>query len=79
VESLASHTAGITSLTFSSDGKALLSSGWDGRVIIWDVTQKKISQEWRFPGGVYQAAFGPTGRQVISANGNGSVYVWNTD
>jgi len=73
---LTSHTASISSLVFSPDGTKLLSSGSDGRVIVWGVQDACPLREWRFPGPVRDAEFDPTGRQVVTANGNGSIYVW---
>jgi WD40 repeat protein len=73
---LTKHTANISSLFFAPDARELLSSGFDGRVIIWDVAKAVPRREWNFPGPICDAQFDPTGQQVVSANGNGSIYVW---
>jgi RNA polymerase sigma factor (sigma-70 family) len=38
---IAGHTGGIRSLVFSADGKTLFSSGWDSKVVDWDVAAGK--------------------------------------
>jgi WD40 repeat protein/serine/threonine protein kinase len=46
--SLSGHTAPITAMEFSPDGKWLAAGAVDGRVIIWDTSAGKIRQS--FPG-----------------------------
>ena len=43
------HTSFVTSVCFSPDGERLLSSGWDGRVLIWDVQSGKVLKQVRAP------------------------------
>jgi len=73
---LKQHTDMITAIAFASDGRSLLTSGRDGRVIIWDVAAGNAVRRWEFPGSVWDAKFDPSGRYIVSANGNGSIYVW---
>ena len=73
---LKQHTDMITAIAFASDGRSLLTSGRDGRVIIWDAAAGKAVRRWEFPGSVWDAKFDPSGRYIVSANGNGSIYVW---
>jgi len=73
---LKQHTDMITAIAFASDGRSLLTSGRDGRVIIWDAAAAKAVRRWEFPGIVWDAKFDPSGRYIVSANGNGSIYVW---
>lgn len=73
---LNSHTAGVASLEFDWQSKHLLSSCYDGQVIVWDLVEKKPIREWQFPGNVLDAKLDPTGRKIVTANGNGSIYVW---
>jgi len=73
---LKQHTDMITAIAFASDGRSLLTSGRDGRVIIWDAAAGKAVRRWEFPGIVWDAKFDPSGRYIVSANGNGSIYAW---
>ncbi len=67
------HHSRINSLVFSPDSKRLFSAGMDGRVIKWVSPLDK--HEWKFPGGVNSLALSADGRHLITANGNGTIYV----
>ncbi len=70
----------MNSLTFSPDGKWLVSGGQENRVAVWDTSGKK-TVEWTVPAGprpgdyVGDTAFAPDSRHVITANGDGSVWI----
>ena len=36
------HDSWVRRIDFSSDGKQVLTSGWDGRVVVWDVQPETI-------------------------------------
>ncbi len=69
------HTGRIHSLEFRSTDDEILSSGADGQVIVWDLKKSEVKHVWRYPGPVYDVKFDPTGKRVITANSNGSIYV----
>ncbi len=79
VASLEGYTKRMNSLTYSPDGKRLVSGGAENRVVVWDTSGKKLI-EWTAPtgaGGAYigDTAFAPDGRHVVTANGDGSVWI----
>jgi WD40 repeat protein len=69
------HTDQVTSVAFGPDGKKLASSGFDGRIILWDVAAGDKIREWQLPGAVHDVALAPDGRHLAAANGNGTVYI----
>ena len=69
------HSGHILSLTFGKTDDEVLTSGYDGQVIIWDLKKSKVQRVWRYPGPVTDARFDPTGTKVITINSNGSIYV----
>ena len=71
------HTGHILSLTFGKTDDEVLTSGYDGQVIIWDLKKSKVQRVWRYPGPVLDARFDPTGTKVITTNSNGSIYVYD--
>jgi WD40 repeat protein len=44
------HTGQVWSVAFSPDGRSLVSGGWDGRVVLWDVEAGTRRREWLLPG-----------------------------
>jgi WD40 repeat protein len=78
VELLAGHRGLLLSLAFSPDGKTLASSAQDGKVQFWDPHSGKLKKTLTIgPAGgeIRQLAFGPNGQYLVTANGNGTVYV----
>ncbi len=70
------HEAQIMRVAFSPDGRELLTAGWDGSLIMWDVVRGRA--EW--DGADYVdgydvglIAFSPDGRSVMTAPRDGSV------
>jgi WD40 repeat protein len=74
-------TAGVYCVTFSSDSKLLLSSGYDETFKLWDVaTGKELASI--FPseknGEVY-TTFSPDGKMVVSVGGDNSAKFWDVE
>jgi hypothetical protein len=64
-------------LTFSHDGKYILSGAYDGAVRAWDVGSGRILHTLAGPEGtVYSVAMVPGGDIVLSTN-NSTVYIWD--
>jgi len=69
------HSGDTLSLTFRKTNDEVLTSGYEGQVIIWDVKKSKVERVWHYPGPILNAKFDPTGTKVITNNSNGSIYV----
>jgi WD40 repeat protein len=65
----------VTSVSFDGDGRRLVSTGRDGRVLVWDSTSGGRLHEWQLPGLVHHAVFAADGRHIATANGNGTAYL----
>ena len=76
---LRGHDAEGWGLSFSPDGKLLVSCAYDGRVILWDTRAAEPLygklHEWQLPGKVHRVFFAPDGRHVATVNFNGTSYV----
>jgi WD40 repeat protein/serine/threonine protein kinase len=64
----------IHALAFAPDGQSLAAS-YPGRLVVVDPVGKKVLHEWHLPGTAEDLAFGPEGRYLATANGNGTVYL----
>jgi WD40 repeat protein len=72
---LPGHTNRVTGLAFSPAAAVLISTGADGRIVVWDVESKRSLQEWQLPGPVITVAVAPDGRSFATGNSNGTAYI----
>lgn len=79
VRLLVGHQQRITSLHFHPDDRRLISTGWDGAIVVWDRWLGRVERELR---GVdlylYASALHPDGRRLVVA-GMGQLTVWDLD
>ena len=72
------HRAPIRSVSFSSDGKRIVSGSVDNSLKIWDATTGELHRTLRgHEREVRSAVFSPDGRQVVSGSFDDSVRVWD--
>jgi WD40 repeat protein/serine/threonine protein kinase len=81
-ESLEGHTAAISSLEFSPNGKFLASGGHDNTVCVWDVDKRKLLKTLRgHAGRVRAVAFAPqlpdVEAQLLTGSHDQSAKIWN--
>ncbi len=71
---------GIEDLSFTKDGKKILTSSWDdGSVIVWDAeTGSQILKLSNEDGASYLADIAPDGRKIVSASDDGLLRVWES-
>jgi dipeptidyl aminopeptidase/acylaminoacyl peptidase len=75
---LRNHKGAVLALAFTADGKALLSGGADGQIVLNDLATGKVRVSFRaHPGGVSALALAPCGRAFASAGSDRSALVWD--
>lgn len=82
VHSIKAHTGRIESVMVSPDGKRIVTAGEDNTVKLWDLASGKELRQWTMqaPGTttlrvVTNMAFSPDSKQLITSNGNTTLYV----
>jgi WD40 repeat protein len=75
---LEGHTVWVVSVAFSPDGEMLASSGWDGIIKLWSLSDGKLLKTLSghsYP--VMSVAFRPDGTMLASACVIGTLKLWN--
>lgn len=75
------HGSWPYSLDWRSDGKVFVSSGMDGRVLVWSTSDWQVIKEIQPTEITYQASyctvrFSPDGNKIVFAGSDGKIYVW---
>lgn len=70
----------VTAMAFAPGGN-LLAVGTDGRVVVWDLVERRPAASLDAPGGIHALAFSRDGRRLAVGSGHparsGSVRVWS--
>ncbi|HZN32976.1 MAG TPA: WD40 repeat domain-containing protein [Pirellulaceae bacterium] len=69
----------VWSVAASADGKTLITSGYDGKIILWNVAEKKPQQTIEKKGWIRRVALSPDGKHFAAAGEDGSVILFETD
>ncbi len=69
VASLAGHTNGVLSVTFSPDGQHVVSGSDDNLMKVWSVSaRKEVASLAGHTGYVFSVAFSPDGQHIVSGS-----------
>ena len=72
------HLAEVDCLSFSPDGRLLVSGSGDSTLLVWDVSSGNIVQRLEgHHGFVAACAFHPDGRHIVSGGWGGDLFVWD--
>ncbi|WP_329429958.1 hypothetical protein OG339_17085 [Streptosporangium sp. NBC_01495] len=73
------HTASVTAVAFSPDGRTLATAGQDRSARLWDVaTRRPIGAPLTgHDGWITAVAFSPDGKTLATAGGDGTARLWN--
>ena len=75
---LVGHVSWIPALTFTPDGKRLVSAGADQTIRIWDVADQRLFASLRgHLSEIYAVAVAPDGNSIISGCKDGTIFGWD--
>ncbi len=77
VTSLNGHEGGMLTAVFSSDGKQILSVGYDSTARLWDSTTGEELLKLTHESDVLSAVFSFDQKQIISLDDAGTTYLWD--
>jgi WD40 repeat protein len=69
----------VWSLAASPDGKTLITSGYDGKIVVWNVPDKKPQQTIEKKGWIRRIGLSPDGKTFAAAMEDGSVILFETE
>jgi WD40 repeat protein/serine/threonine protein kinase len=73
---LVGHQGSISSLTFSPDGKMLVSSDINGSILVWDLTKESaIKRTFTYQNRLYSAIYSPDGHMIATGNDQGKIFL----
>lgn len=79
IEKLAGHTENVEALSYSPDGKYLVSTGWDRSIRVWDTeTWTEIKNFIAHDAPVSCVSYSRDGKFVISGARDNSIRIWDS-
>ncbi|HMC11388.1 MAG TPA: WD40 repeat domain-containing protein [Pirellulaceae bacterium] len=69
----------VWSLAATPDGKTLITSGYDGKIIVWNVAEKKPQQTIEKKGWIRRVALSPDGKNFAAGMEDGSVILFEAE
>ncbi|KAF4468596.1 WD40 repeat [Fusarium albosuccineum] len=80
LHSMEGHTRGVEAISFSHDGRLLVSGSSDHTVIVWDViTGEPINRLRGHTGGLTSLAFSGIDYRVALASKDGTIMIWDAE
>lgn len=73
------HTKRVFDALYFPDGKRIITSSHDGRVIIWDAATGEIIQSLEHAGRHNFMALHPDGKRVAIGSDNATAFIWNLE
>src|SRR5262245_12892197 len=79
IASLEGQPTIVWSVAVSPDGKTLITSGYDGKIILWNVAEKKPQQTLEKKGWIRRVTLSPDAKNFAAAMEDGNVILFETE
>ena len=74
---LEGHIEDVSAITFSPDGKTILTGLWDDQTArLWGLEGNQIGKSMEHNQGIYSIAFAPDGRTIVTGSANHTARLW---
>ncbi|MBN4000734.1 ribosome assembly protein 4 [Nostoc sp. LPT] len=74
---LKGHTSYVNSVSFSPDGKRIVTASADKTARVWDISGKQIAELKGHTKAVNSASFSPDGKRIVTASADNTARVWD--
>ena len=80
LRTLEGHSGSVSSVALSTDGKHIVTGGWDNTARIWDAeTGKELKRLEGYSGYVYAVALSTDGRRIVTGSYDNTARIWNAE
>ena len=71
------HSGDVTSVTFSKNGKLIISGGMDKTIKLWDAATGRLIRTLQYDMLINNVAVSPDGKYIASASSDNTVMIWD--
>ncbi len=75
IRELLLHSQAVYSVRFSPNAKYIASGGFDGRIVVWQVSDGKIVRTLKSSSGVFEVSWNSSGDKIAAAYSKQSVFI----
>jgi WD40 repeat protein len=72
------HDTNVWAVAIGGDGKTLITTGYNGKVVVWNVAEKKPQATLEKKGWCRGIALSPDGTKFATAHEDGNITIWET-